>query len=389
MTKLTKTLVDKLAAADRDVWAWDDEVPGFGVRVQPSGRKTYVVRYRNSRAQQRKQTVARCSDMPPDRARDLARKVFSAVAEGRDPMEERHQNRAAPTIEDLRDRYMKEYAEPYKKPRSVHEDERNWRIHVLPWFKGEAIRDITKARVVSMHASLSKTPGTANHCLALLSKAMNLAEDWGWREPGSNPCRRLKKYKMKEIEMILTPEQIHTLTQTVEDMAAAREIPKPLAYLVRLLMLTGCRLNEIMSAERAWVDTQRGLLLLPDSKVGQRRIALSPAALEIIASIPKGKWLIAGREKDDHLRSPHGAWGRIKKRAGLPAALRFHDLRHTAGSLGHAAGLTQKQIQIMLGHKQASTTERYIHGAVDEGARVADALASVITQSWTPPSKPA
>lgn len=389
MTKLTKTMVDKLHAGDRDVWAWDDEVPGFGVRVQPSGRKTYVVRYRNVRAQQRKQTIARCCDMPPDRARDLARKVFSAVAEGRDPIAERVQDRAAPTIEQLRDRYMAEYARPYKKPRSAHEDERNWALHVVPWFKGEAIRDITKARVVAMHASLSKTPGTANHCLALLSKAMNLAEDWGWRDQGSNPCRRLKKYKMKEIEMILTPEQIHKLTQTVEDMAAAREIPKPLAHLVRLLMLTGCRLNEIMSAERAWVDDQRGLLLLPDSKVGQRRIALSHAALEIIASIPKGKWLIAGRDKDDHLRSPHGPWGRIKKRAELPKALRFHDLRHTAGSLGHAAGLTQKQIQILLGHKQASTTERYIHGARDDDAIVADALASVITQNWTPPSNPA
>lgn len=389
MAKLTKSLVSSLVAHDSEVWAWDDELPGFGVRVQPSGRKTYVVRYRNARAQQRKQTIARCVDMPPDRARELARKVFSAVAEGHDPAAERQEDRIAPTIEQLRDRYMKEHAEPYKKPRSVKEDERNWRVHVIPWFKGAAVRDIKKARVVALHASMAKIPATANHCLALLSKAMNLAEDWGWREQGSNPCHRLKKYRMREIELILTPEQIHALTQVVDEMADNGEILRSVTYLVRLLMLTGCRLNEIMSAEQAWVDVQRGLLLLPDSKVGQRRITLSPPALEIIATIPKGKWLIAGRVDGEHMLSPYHAWGRIKKRAGLPPELRFHDLRHTAGSLGHAAGLTQKQIQIMLGHKQASTTERYIHGATDDSAKVVNTLASVITQNWTPPSKPA
>src|SRR3546814_5493014 len=110
-----------------------------------------------------------------------------------------------------------------------------------------------------------------------------------------------------------------------------------------------------MAAKRAWVDEARSLLLLPDSKVGQRRIALSPAAMAIIEGIPKDQvWLIRGRVRSTHMTSPYDAWKDLKKRAGLPDELRIHDLRHTAGSLAHAAGLSQKQIATMLGHKQRS-----------------------------------
>lgn len=382
MAKLTKTLVDKAEAASKDVWLWDDEVPGFGVRVQPSGRKTYVVRYRTQDSVQRKQTIGRCTDMHPDKARDLARKVFTAVAEGRDPAHEKAENRAALTLAELADRYNNEHAAPFKKPRSAERDRTNWRLHILPVLGKKKVKNLTQEDVLGLVGGLSVKPATANQCLALMSKAMNLAEIWKIRPQNSNPCRGIKKYKLQERETILSPKEITRMFEVMDRMVLVRDLPPTMRNLVKLLCFTGARLTEIMHAERAWVDEDRSLLLLPDSKVGQRRIPLSPAAMEIINKIPaQQKWLIPGRRKNAHMTAPYKHWSAIKEQAGLPEEMRIHDLRHTAGSLAHSAGMSQKQIAMMLGHRQLSTTERYLHGLKGDDARAMDVLASVITQN--------
>jgi integrase len=382
MPKLTKTAVDAAQPPLKgDAWLWDNELPSFGVRIQSSGRKTYVARYRTHAGIQRKQTIGRCTDIVPDKARDLARKIFGAVAEGRDPAMEKTELKEAPTVADLEQRYMKEHARPFKKAGSVARDEALWRIYVLPALGKKRVDSVTQADVLALMGSLSEHPATANACVALLSKAFNLADLWKWRKDG-NPCRHIKKYKIRERETILAPEQIQRLDATLTEMVEQHEIMKSMADLIRLLLITGCRLNEIMSSKQEWIDRERSLLLLPDSKVGQRRIALSSAAMEIINGIEEGKWLIPGRIAGEHMMHPQGIWKRIKQRAELPPEMRIHDLRHTAGSLAHMAGLTQKQVATMLGHRQLSTTERYLHGLATDQARAINTVASVITQNW-------
>jgi len=383
--KLTKTIIDNTGPGEVDVWLWDTELPGFGVRIQPSGRKTYTVRYRAKDTNtQRKMTVARCADMPPDRARDLARKAFAAVAEGRDPVaDQRRKIIDAKTVESMQERYMNEHAKPFKKEASADLDEKNWRIHILPVLGKKLVREVSKADILTLHGSLSTKPATANQCLALLSKAFNLAEDWEWRDRLTNPCHKVKKYEVTERELILTLAQIKTLNSTLTTMVDENDITQEFANLVRLLLLTGCRLREIMHAKREWVDETRRLLLLPDSKVGQRKIALSPQCMAIIATIPKAnEWLIPGRIHGEPMITPYSVWKKVKKRARLPDELRMHDLRHSAGSLGHMAGLSQKEIAIMLGHKQLSTTERYLHGHNGAQATIADKMAETISAAW-------
>lgn len=386
MPRLTKTLVDnEKIPATGDAWLWDSDVEGFGVRIQASGRKTYVVRYRvKDTKTQRKQTIGRCSDIPPDKARELARKVFAQVAEGKDPVGDRREVEDAPTVADLEKRYTKEHAKPRKKPRSVELDDKNWRLHILPVLGTKRVKDVTEADILSLHGSLSEKPATANQVLALLSKSFNLAEKWSMRPRHTNPCHEVEKYTITERELILSHDQIKTLGETLATLVDECLIEPAMADLFRLLMMTGCRLREIMHAEMAWVDRERNLLLLPDSKVGQRKIPLAPASMAIIDSMPKGQtWLIPGRDTNGPMITPYKAWARIKAHAKLPKELRIHDLRHTAGSLGHMAGLTQKQIQLMLGHKQMSTTERYLHGAGDQ-AEVAEKMSNVIIGNWAP-----
>lgn len=378
--KLTEKTVQDAKAADKDVWLWDSELPGFGVRIQPGGRKTYVTRFRTHEGRQRKTTVARCCDMPPAKARELARKTFAAVAEGRDPAAERHKLRTAPKVAQLHTKYMTEHARPFKKPRSVTNDERLWRTYILPVLGTKRVDAITRADVLALQGSLSDKPATANAVVAVLSKAFNLAELWEWRT--GNPAGKIPKYAIRERETILSPGQIADIDATLRTMVDAEEIPRAMDDLVRLLLLTGCRLNEIMSARQEWIDRERKLLLLPDSKVGQRRIALSDEALAIIAQIPQGEWLIPGRKHGEHMRSPHAMFKRIKSRANAPVDLRPHDLRHTAGSLAHRAGMSQRQVANMLGHRQLSTTERYLHGYAGDSAMAVQTIGKVIAVNF-------
>jgi integrase len=388
MPKLNKTIVDNAATPEKgDHWVWDSEVPGFGVRVQASGRKTFVVRYRNQHGTARKMTIARCCDLTPDKAREKARKVFGQVADGRDPAVERQEAREAPTIQDLRDRYQREWAEPFKKPRSAKEDDGTWRRYILPRWAQRKVAEIDKADVLKLQGELVQTPSAANQVVALLGKAFNLAEEWKWRPQNSNPCYRLKKYKTRQKDLVLAPDQFSAVDRACDELVAEQDIPLAMAALVRLWLVTGCRNSEIRTAERRWVDAHRQLLLLPDSKVGQRPIQLPDIAMEIIAELDAvyGKdrrWLIPGRKPGCCLASPWKPWKRIARRAGVPEESTPHTLRHTVGSTGHEAGLTQKQIQGQLGHKQMSTTERYIHGRGSEKAKVAQKVAEVITVNW-------
>lgn len=376
MPKLNKSTIDALAPAGRDLWTWDSTLPGFGVRAQASGRKTFIARYRTRDGQQRKLTIARCCDMTPDQARELARKAFAEAAAGGDPAKQRADARAAPLMAELQDRYMRLHANPYKKPSSARQDARNWRRFILPALGQKKVDAVTKQDVLALHGSLSATPVTANHVRALLSKAMNLAIDWGMRTQ-PNPCIGVKRFRVRQRERVLTPAEMARLHQHLP--------PGPVGDLVRLLALTGCRLSEILTARRAWVDTQRRLLLLPDSKVGQRRIALPAAAMAIIEAMPENEWLIPGRRPGTHMEKPYGSWYKATKAAGL-AGLRFHDLRHSFGSLGHMAGLSQRQIADMLGHASLATTERYLHGYQDDAARGVDVVSARITEAWKDPT---
>jgi integrase len=384
MPKLTKTLIDNIKPGTTDSWHNDSELPGFGVRCQPSGHKTYVARYRTQDGTQRKQKIARTCDMPPDKARELARKVFAAVAEGKDPKQDQRDAKAAPTMADLSERYMKEHARPFKKDASVRSDENNWRLHILPTLGTKKVRAVTKADVLTLLGKLSDKPAAGNQVVALLSKAFNLAEDWGWRDANSNPCRRVKKYKIAEKELILSHDQIGLLDKTMGDMVGGGELRPEFAAFIRLLMLTGCRKSEVMLARCEWVDLDRGLLLLPDSKVGQRKIAMSPAAIQIAKALIAngGEWLIPGRRNGKPLQTPYKVWKAVKQAAGLPLELRLHDLRHSAGSLAHMAGASQKQVATMLGHSQLSTTERYLHGLTGDAAATAAKVGDVITRAW-------
>jgi integrase len=232
--------------------------------------------------------------------------------------------------------------------------------------------------VIDFHRGLAAKPYAANRALALLSKAFNLAELWGWREDGSNPCRHIRKYAETKRKRFLSPKELAALGEalaraeadgalTLPPSAERAEKRVPIApaaiAAIRLLILTGARKDEIQSLRWDWVDMEGGRLNLPDSKTGEKAVPLGAAALAVLSVIPRvegNPHVIVGGKPGAALVNLKDPWGAIREVAGLED-VRIHDLRHSFASVGAAGGLSLPIIGAILGHTQASTTQRYAH----------------------------
>jgi integrase len=379
-TRLTKRRIAATPATDRDSFLWDSEIPGFGLRLWPSGRRVFVFQYRNRLQRTRRLVIGPYSTLTVARARDIARQWATELATGADPSAERKAARQAPTVAALAERYLAEHARLRKKPRSIASDETLLRLHILPALGAAKAASLTRADIQRLHHRMRGTPGAANRTLALLSKMLNLAERWGLRSDGSNPCRHVEKYPEHRGERFLSAAEIARLAAALaEAEQLATESVSTIAA-IRLLLFTGARLSEILTLSWEHVDLERRCLRLPDSKTGAKTIYLPAPACEILAGLPRATGnphVIPGRRPGAHLVNLRQPWSRIRKRAALPG-VRLHDLRHSFASMAAAGGLSLPIIGALLGHTQPATTARYAHLAADPLKQAADLIGSRI-----------
>ncbi len=379
--KLTKRAIDaaKFSSASSSSsnnntpdYRWDDAMPGFGVRIYRSGKKSFVVSYR-VQGRKRIMVLGKYGVLTLDEARKKARKVLGKVTDGRDPSRERMDLLKSPTMSDLAKRYLSDHA-PKKKASSAKTDERMWELHILPRLGSRKVSAITREDIDRLHTGMKDTPYAANRTLALLSKSLHLAEVWGWRQDSTNPCRHIQKYTEEKRERFLSVEELKRLGAVLDEVEReATELPGVVPAL-RLLLLTGCRLNEILRLRWEDIDEVNRCFYLPDSKTGKRIVVVSEgvfSVLEKMECVKGNPYVIAGAREGQHLVNLSKPWGRIRKRANL-ADVRLHDLRHTYASFGAGAGLSLPLIGKMLGHTQASTTARYAHLANDPVRRAVD-----------------
>jgi integrase len=379
MPKLTKRAIDAIKPTGKDTILFDDELPGFGLRLKPNGARSFLIQYRQG-GRTRRLTLGRYGRLTPDEARKLARQHLAAVGRGADPSEERHRSNQAPTLTEFADRYMLEHALGKKKPRGAETDRRMLRDVILPVLGRRKVEDIARSEVVKLHQSLAATPYGANRVLALLSKMFNLAERWGVRTEGTNPCRFVDKFPEKRRERFLAGAELTRLGEVLAAAERSGAEPPPVIAVLRLLVLTGCRKSEILTLRWADVDLERGALHLPDSKTGPKSVPLGAAAAEILAGIPQvagNPFVFPGERPGSHWVNVERSWRRLRRAAGFPE-LRIHDLRHSYAAIGAAAGLGLPVIGRILGHTQASTTQRYTHFADDPLRAAADRISNEI-----------
>lgn len=375
MPKLTQ---GRASAATATLWC--SEMPGFGLRVHDSGRRVYVVRYRTLTGRQRLLTLGRADVLAADQARGQAREVLAAVARGEDPAAARHAVRAAPTVGELYELVKQVHLQAVK-PASRRVYEVQWRTRILPAWRARSVRDITRDDVLLLVSRVREvSPVSANVTLAAVKRALQIAVDREWLE--SSPAAGVRAKRLPGRETVLTIAELARVDRAISDLLLAGRLSQPQADLFRLLALTGCRRNEVMLARRDWVDLGRRLLLLPDSKTGPRRVVLPARAVAMIEAMPPSEWLIPGAAPGRPMSCPMPAWRRVLARAGLPASIRLHDLRHSFGSHAHQAGQSQRAIADMLGHADLATAARYIHGVADDGRAPVDVVADRVASGW-------
>ena len=412
MPKLTKRFVETVEPSTKAIVLFDEQVTGFGLRIMPSGVRSYFVQYRSQDGRSRWFTIGTHGRVTAEEARKRARQILAEVTQGKDPAADRDTSRQMPTISDLLDRYLTEHVDKRNRPRTRNEVKRMVRLfirHHLGRYKVEAVARSDLAR---LHHSLSSTPRQANHVLSVCSKVFGLAEIWGLRPDGSNPCRGIERYREEHRERFLSQDELERLGSTLhlaetkglpwsvdEHKPTAKHLPKPenrrtlyphvIRAAIELLLFTGCRLSEVLGLKWKQVDFAAGTIVLAETKAGRtQHVVMSDSARQVLKSLAEGahsEWVLARRNDDSRPMSKETlekAWQRIRAIAGV-SDVRLHDLRHTFGTYAGQTGGNTYAIRDALRHKTVAMTARYVNRADDPirllsnqvGERIASSLA--------------
>lgn len=389
--KISKRTVDALEPGAKPYIAFDADLKGFGVRVMPSGGRAFVVEYRpngGGRANHvRRVTLGRMGALTPEQARRAAQDLLARVRLGADPAAEKLAKRAAATLADVIEAYIAEHVETKLKLGS----RREYRRHLqflrgrLGSQKADAIR---RAQLAALHVEKRASPYQANRFLATVSSLYSWAETRGFTPEGFNPAAKIEHYREQARDRFLTTEELARLgdalrqaeTEGLPTAKGARVRLDPFAVgAIRLLLLTGARVQEILTARWDMVDLERGMIFLEDSKTGRKPLILSAPAMAVLGSLPRtGRFIFPGRKPDKPRTELNRAWRRVCDAAGIDG-VRRHDLRHTFASYGVGNAMGLPIVGKLLGHTQAATTARYAHLETDPLHRAANAIGGVIS----------
>lgn len=423
--RITKTIVDSLQAKETEYVRWDGELKGFGVRVRPSGAKSFVALYRTGgrNSPLRKVTVGTVGKLTAAQARIAAAKILAKAELGEDEAAQRTDFRTAKTIAELCELYLAEGCDN-KKPSTIAVDRGRIARHIVPLLGRKLVnaissdeierfmQDVAKGRTAANvktvkfgRAVVRGGRGTATRTVRLLGGIFSFAIRRGLRK--DNPVQGVEKYPDRKSERFLSTEEFERLGAAIREaetvglpwqvdegqphskhIARVRKatiITPHVAAALRLLIFTGCRLREILRLKWDQVDLERGMLFLPDSKTGRKAIVLNVLAIQILLDLAHvGAYAIAGdgagaeREKPrTDLKRP---WRAVTRRAKLEG-LRIHDLRHSFASVGAGGGMGLPIVGKLLGHADQATTARYAHLDNDPLRRASNAIGKAIAEA--------
>lgn len=365
--KLTKSTVESLPAGDIDVVYWDTSLPGFGIRVKPNATRSYVVQYRNRQTgRSRRKTIGRHGPlMTFAQAKEIARGLLSDVVRGGDPVAEGKAFKEAPSVSDLADQYLTSHAIPKKRPNSAKNDKAALRRFILPKLGSLKVAEITGRDIQQLHTGLKETPYLANRTLALLSTMFELSVRWGYRS--NNPAKGIAKFHEEKRDRWLSDDELTRLLIALDD-----HPNQVAANAIRLQLLTGARIGEVLSARWENFDIDRGVWTKPSHHTKQKRtehLPLSTSALELLRGMHKGEvdnsaFLFPGRKPDKPIADLKRFWKSVTASAELED-YRIHDNRHTHASHLVSSGMSLAIVGRLLGHTNPMTTQRYAHLADD------------------------
>ncbi len=386
-----RKITDLQPAPGRQYVAWDSDVRGFGVRVSPAGTKTFVLKYRLKSGRVRWKTIGRVSkDLSLDLARTRARSDRGQIADGKDPLREIDAAKRALPVATVAARFLAQHVEARRAPSTLRLYKLAIDGHITPRLGAMPIPDVTTEDAVRLHERLKATPYLANRVLAVLSKLLAWSVQAKYRPAGPNPCAGIEKFTERPRKRYLTADEYARVGRALRDARKAGTIASAPLTAIELLLLTGCRPQEIATLEWAHVSLDRAVLELPTSKTGAKAVHLSPPAVRLLKKWPRwagSSYVFPGRGRRVKGSHIHGTtlahvWADIREAAGLDDVRLYDACRHSFASTAMSAhGLSLAQIGEQLGHSQPATTKRYAHLHDDVAKRNATAIGDSIAKA--------
>ena len=387
MAKLSKRVVDAAEAHGKDYVIWDDELPGFGLRVFASGKRSYLIQYRSA-GRSRRYTIGQHGVWTPELARKEAKAQLGRVAQGDNPAEERQLDHKAITVKELCDLYFNDLkaglvlgkgGRPKKATTIVTDTGRIYR-HIVPLLGTRRVKDLVKADInkilkdimagktrVSIKtkklrgkAIVQGGVGTATRTVGLLGGILTYAVEAGIIE--TNPAHGIRKPKDRVRNRRLT-EAEYRLLGGILRRAAEDERYRVTTDIIRQIALTGCRRSEIIGLRWAEVDIEGSCLRLVDSKEGSSTRAIGLSVVEFLESQSTsevGTYVFPGQGEDNAFGSFPNHWEKLIRNTPL-ADITPHVLRHSFASIANDLGFTEVTIAALVGHAKGSVTSKYIH----------------------------
>jgi integrase len=386
MAKITKRVVDALQPEpDRDVFAWDTELRGFGIRVKPSGVKTFFIQYRNTEGRTRRLVLGQYGTLTPENARDLARKKLTAVAEGADPSADRNAVRAGMSVKEVCDWYL-EQAQAGRllgrnrwpiKASTLKMDRSRIETHIKPLLGARLVSGLTLQDIEGMQADIAAGksargrntgrggrptggPGVASRAISTLRALLGHAARLG--VIGSNPAEGVRQLAVGRRERRLSEDELRHIGRVMREVAAEGEHPTGLSA-IRLMLLTGFRRMEALGLMRPWFSRNEHCVRFPDTKSGAQVRVLGEAAMDCIEAQTRSEgsvFVFPADWGDGHFIGVVRVLQRICRKAKLEDVTP-HVLRHTFASVAGDLGFSELTIAGLLGHSARGVTQSYVH----------------------------
>jgi integrase len=405
VARITKKVVDAAQAQEKDYVIWDDELPGFGLRVFTSGKRSYVIQYR-ARGRSRRYTIGLHGVWTPETARQEAKVQFGRVAQGDDPAEERQLDHKAITVKELCGRYVADLEAGLilgkgghpKKPTTITSDTGRIQRHIIPLIGSRRVKDLTKADISKVLKDImaGKTrcsvktkklrgkaivrggAGTATRTVGLLGGILTYAVEAGIIE--HNPAHGLRKPKYRVRDRRLTEAEYRILGEMLRK-AAEDEKYKMTVDIIRQIAMTGCRRTEMIKLMWTEADTESSCLRLVDSKEGA---SIRPIGLPVVEYLEErkkhrtGTYVFPGSRADDNAFGGFpNHWEKIFADSPL-SDVTPHVLRHSFASIANDLGFTEVTIAALVGHSKGTVTSKYIHTLDTALIMAADTISSYI-----------
>ena len=402
-TKITKRVVDAAKPSEKDQFVWDAELKGFGLKTTPRGRKVYIAQYRTLGQATRRYTIGQHgSPWTPATARQEATRILGLVASGVDPSEQKRLAKHDISVNELCDLYLEEGTSA-KKASTIAMDKSRIDAHVRPLLGMKRLKQVNKAEVSRFIRTVAsggtskdkKTgprgrsivkggQGVANRTLGMLGAMFEFAIEQGLI--ATNPARGIKKFKEGRPARFLSNAEMVRLGDALRS-AETKGVNLYALAAIRLLLLTGCRRNEILELRWEQVDFDTGFLRLGDSKTGAKVVPVGASVLSLLSELPRvvsNPYVIPGEKTGNHFVGIQKVWTRVRRAARLED-VRLHDLRHSFASVSARSGESLLVIGKVLGHKTSAATSRYAHLSDDPIRAAAELVSSTIAQALDQP----